>query len=144
MRVIAGFVVVLVCVGAALAQEAPMVFRPTWSAEPSPTEIVRHYPQQALAQNVSGIGVLCCTPRENRGLDCVVDYEWPAGRGFGAASVRASAGYRLSDESFTDLYGRSDRHFRLSMMWAGPILTPEMQQQLLQIDRDTAYACLPD
>lgn len=138
---VAGFVV---CLGGAFAQEAPMVFHPSWETEPSPAQIVRHYPREALAQNISGIGVLCCTARADRSIECAVSSEWPEGRGFGAASARASAGYRLSEQSFADLHGRSDRPIRLSMMWAGPVLTPEMQQRLVQIDRDTAYACLPE
>ncbi|MBC7769150.1 MAG: hypothetical protein H7124_10220 [Phycisphaerales bacterium] len=144
MRSFATVIVILCVAGAALARdESPLVFVPTWDVEPRPAEIVAHYPPRALAQNVSGIAVMCCTPRADRSIDCATSSEWPSGFEFGAASVRASLGYRLSEASYGDLHARADRPVRLSMLWAGPILTAEMQQQLLQLDRDTAYACLP-
>lgn len=130
--------------GAAFAQDdAPLVFVPTWDGEPSFAEIVSHYPPLALAQNVSGIAVMCCTPRPDRSIDCAVSSEWPAGHAFGAASVRASQGYRLSPDSYNDLHVRNDTPVRLSMMWAAPVLSPETREQLARIDRETAHACLP-
>jgi hypothetical protein len=144
MRTIAiAAVIAASIVGASLAQEAPLAFRPTWEVEPTPTQIVAHYPRQALAQNVSGIAVLCCTPRADRSIECAVNSEWPASQGFGAASQRASQGYRLSEQSHTDLAARPGTQVRLSMLWAGSVITEETRDTLFTMDRETAEACLP-
>ncbi len=121
MHKFATAVVIAACAAsAALAQDnAPHVFVPTWEAEPRPAEIISHYPRGALARNVSGIAVLCCTPRDDRSMDCAVSSEWPNGEGFGDASVRASQDYRLTTESQGDLVARPGTQVRLSMMWAG-------------------------
>jgi hypothetical protein len=130
--------------GAALAQDnSPMVFVPTWEVEPRPADIISHYPRGALARNVSGIGVLCCTAREDRSLDCAISSEWPSGEGFGPASAEASRGYRLTAESHGDLVARPGTQVRLSMMWAGSIFSDDMRAELSRRGGDTAFACLP-
>jgi hypothetical protein len=144
MRWIASAAVIAVSLfGAALAQEGPLAFRPTWEVEPTPAQIITHYPAQALAQNVSGIAVLCCTPRDDRSIDCAVHSEWPAGHGFGAASQRASQGYRLSQQSQGDLAARPGTQVRLAMMWAGPVVSEETRGTLIRMNRESVEACLP-
>ena len=144
MRTIA-FAIALCLTGAALAQhsDAPLVFVPEFEVQPTPTELVRNYPPRALQNNISGIGVLCCTPRPDRSLDCAVSTESPAGHGFGDASVRAAASYRLSPASHADLAARPGTSVRISLLWAGPLISPEQIEQLRASDRDTMYACLP-
>jgi hypothetical protein len=136
-----GFAISVCFLGVALAQEAPLVFTPSWEAQPSPAEIVSHYPRQALAQNVSGVAVLCCTPRADRSLDCHVGSEWPEGQGFGAASVAASHGYRLTQTSLEDFQNHSDTQIRLSMMWAATVVSEETRNRLVSIDRETGFVC---
>ena len=142
-RIMAALVTAGCIAGAALAQEAPLVFRPTWEAEPQQADYVSLYPREALAQNISGIAVLCCWARLDRSLNCQVNSEWPSGRGFGAASVRASERYRLTQASYNDLHARADTPVRISMMWAGPVLTDDIRMRLATIDHETAYACTP-
>lgn len=130
------------CIAAtAFAQNAPTLFVPEFESEPSPAQLVRHYPPAALRQNVSGIAVLCCVPRADRSLECAVNSEWPAGQGFGQASVRASSVYRLTPASDADLRARREAIVRLSLMWAGPVVSPDTVANLQRIDRDTMFAC---
>ena len=139
----AGFVALFFMVGAALAQtEAPMVFVPRFDAEPSAADLVRRYPRQALAQNVSGIAVLCCTPNPDRSVACTVSSEFPEGHGFGEASVQASHSYRLTQESHNDLTLRPGALVRISMLWAGPVILPSTIDELRRRDAETMEACL--
>jgi hypothetical protein len=141
---IAAFAFIAACLaGAALAQEPPMMFVPTFDAQPSAAELVRHYPPQALQQNTSGIAIVCCTPRPDRSVACEVSSEWPEGQGFGAASVAASSSYRLTQQSAADLEARPGTQVRISMLWAGPVILPQTIDRLRQIDGETMEACLP-
>lgn len=135
---------IAVCLtGAALAQgQGPLAFRPTWDVEPTPQQNVAHYPRRALAQNISGIAVVCCRPRADRSLDCSINREWPEGHGFGAATQTATQAYRLSPESALDLERRPNVQIRLSMIWAGAVVTDDMRNTLLDLDQDTMEACL--
>lgn len=128
---------------AALAQEAPLIFAPEFEAQPSPAELVRQYPPQALRDNTSGIAILCCAPLPDRSLSCEVSSEYPEGRGFGAASVAASSGYRLTQQSHADLEARSGTLVRISMLWAGAVILPSTVDNLRRIDGETMEACLP-
>jgi len=142
MRALAAALIIAACIaGAALAQEAPLVFAPHWEAEPQPADYVRLYPRQALNQNVSGVAVLCCTPRADRGMDCRVAREWPADQGFGAASLNAAQRFRLTQTSYDDFQSHSDTQIRLSMMWAAAIVSDEARNRLVNIDRETGFIC---
>ena len=128
--------------GAALAQnDAPLVFVPRWEAQPSGADYVRLYPSAALNQNVSGVAVLCCTPRADRGLDCRVGHEWPAAQGFGAASLQAAQHFRLTQTSYEDFQTHSDTEMRLGMMWAAAVVSQQTRDRLASIDRETGFIC---
>jgi hypothetical protein len=129
--------------GLAFAQDTPMVFVPAWEAEPNQADYIALYPRQALAGNVSGIAVLCCTPQSDRSIDCIVSSEAPAGQGFGEASVRASRRYRMTQLSFDDFQSRSDSAIRLSVIWAAAFVSQETRDRLALVDQETIYACLP-
>lgn len=118
------------------------MFTPTWEVEPTPAQNVAHFPAAALAENTSGIAVVCCRPRADRSLDCEINTEWPEGNGFGAATLRASSAYRLSPESMLDLERRPDVRIRLSMIYAGMVVTDETRNRLFTIDAETIEACL--
>ena len=143
MRIAAAAFIAACIASAALAQEAPFMFVPEFDAQPSSTELVRHYPPQALRENVSGIAVLCCTPRPDRSVSCEVNSEYPEGRGFGAASVAASSSYRLTRQSHADLEARPGVLVRISMLWAGTVVLPRTVDELRRIDGETMEACLP-
>lgn len=129
--------------GAALAQNdtSPLVFTPRWEAEPSGADYVRLYPRAALNQNVSGVAVLCCTPRADRGMDCRVGHEWPEGQGFGAASLQAAQRFRLTQTAYEDYQTHSDTQIRLGMMWAAAVVSQETRDRLASIDRETGFVC---
>lgn len=131
--------------GAALAQgqddTSPLVFTPRWEGEPSGSDYVRLYPRDALNQNVSGVAVLCCTPRADRDMDCRVGHEWPEGRGFGAASLEAARRFRLTQTAYEDFQSHSDTQIRIGMMWAAAIVSEETRNRLVSIDRETGFVC---
>lgn len=142
--IVAAALVAASIAGAAFAQnQAPLAFVPTWAAEPSSADYIRHYPPQALHRNVSGIAVLCCTPQADHSLDRAVSSEFPAGQGFGQASARVSRSYRLSQQSYDDVHTRGDTPVRISVLWGAPIPAPGAIDELSRIDRETAHACLP-
>lgn len=143
MRRLACAIVGFCLASAALAQDAPLVFIPTFDAEPSSADLIRRYPPRALERNVSGIAVLCCTPNPDRTVACAVSSDFPAAHGFGEASVQASRAYRLTPESYDDLAARPGTLVRISMLWAGPVTTPETIADLQRRDRETREACLP-
>jgi hypothetical protein len=94
-------VVIAACVaGAALAQdEAPPRFEPQWEERPSARDFARHMPRDLVENGVASVVHLCCTPRDDRRLDCRVAFEWPQQRGFGDASLRIARGFRLTPDS---------------------------------------------
>jgi len=139
MRLAAVALVAACLASAALAQE---IVEPAFDVEPSSAELVRHYPPQALAQNVSGIAVLCCAPQSDGSVACEVSSEWPEGQGFGAASVTASTVYRLTPQSLADLQTQPGARVRISMMWAGPVILPATVERLQRIDGETLDACV--
>lgn len=143
MRLVASAIIAACVASAALAQEAPLMFVPQFDAEPSPAQLVGHYPAQALRDNISGIAILCCTPRSDRSVLCEVSSEYPEGQGFGAASVAASPGYRLSQQSHADLDARPGTRVRISMLWAAATFDPRTIDELRRIDGETIEACLP-
>ncbi|MGQ0534213.1 MAG: hypothetical protein ACT4OF_16210 [Caulobacteraceae bacterium] len=136
------FAIIAIALTSAAAAQAPMVFVPTFDAEPSSAELISRYPPAALQQNTSGIAVLCCTPRPDRSVACAVSSEWPAAHGFGDASVRASRSYRLSADSYADLIARPGTSVRISLIWAGPVILPATIDELRRIDGETMHACL--
>jgi hypothetical protein len=88
--------------GAALAQESSgrPGFSPTYESRPGPEDFIHNYPQPAYDQGITGAADLCCTARPDRTLDCRVGAEWPAGHGFGAASLAVAQRFRLTEESY--------------------------------------------
>jgi len=146
MKRLTALILAAACIaGAAFAQQggAPMVFVPEFAAQPSQADYISNYPPRALRENVSGIAVLCCDPREDRGLDCAVSSEWPEARGFGEASLRATQAYRLTPPSHADLVARPGVKVRLSVRWVGPVPDEAAIATLRRLDGETAFACLP-
>ena len=63
---------------------------------PTNDDMEREYPRLALTMDLGGKAIVTCTTTvEGRLQDCHVDSEGPAGLGFGAATVRASAYFRV-------------------------------------------------
>jgi hypothetical protein len=123
--------------------DAPFAFVPEFAAQPTQSDYITHYPPAALRRNTSGIAILCCDEREDRGLDCTVSSEWPAEQGFGAASVRAAQAYRLTAQSHADLAARPGVQVRLSVRWASPVPDEAQLAEMRRINGETLEICLP-
>lgn len=130
---------------ASIAQQgnSAMTFVPEFAAQPSSSDYIANYPQGALRRNTSGIAILCCDERDDRGLDCAVSSEWPADQGFGAASVRTAQAYRLTPQSHTDLVARPGVQVRLSVRWASAVPDEAQLAEMRRINGETLEICLP-
>lgn len=96
-----GFVTNLVLMVAAAAglglAEAPTAIRdPEWVMKPDGGDLEAYYPDKARKEGVNGRATIECTVEESGNLiDCTVIDEAPVGYGFGEATVRASAKFRM-------------------------------------------------
>lgn len=77
---------------------AEQVAHPRWDAQPDSRAYELTYPYFAIAQGVSGHGVLDCLVIEDGRINCVVKSEEPAGWAFGQAALAASRHYRIAPE----------------------------------------------
>src|SRR5262245_27991732 len=91
-------VVSLGVVAAAAAQEAPARWEPQWEQRPSARDFANTIPDSVVLDGVTGAVQLCCTPREDRRLECRVAFETPQNRSFGSASLRVARLFRLTPE----------------------------------------------
>jgi protein TonB len=70
---------------------------PTWISRPTPEQMNRFYPPEAMDRGVTGMAVLSCTVNSGgRPLACKVIDESPAGVGFGPAALKLSAYFRMT------------------------------------------------
>ena len=76
----------------------PAVIRnPTWDRQPTAAQMMRAYPQRAIAGKVSGRASLTCAVRASGAVsDCVVNSESPSGYGFGRAAQELSRYFRVN------------------------------------------------
>lgn len=79
------------------------ITQPRWRERPTPTEVLRAYPQAARATGQAGNVVIDCKV-EARGklLDCKMHEEDPAGLGFGDAALTLVPKFKLDE---VDSYG---------------------------------------
>jgi hypothetical protein len=82
----------------AAAQQSTLAF----DARPDGQAFANNYPDLALINDQVGAVILCCRVKPDRSLDCVVDREWPAEAGFGAASLEVAKSFRVTPKSLTD------------------------------------------
>ncbi|MDB5498922.1 MAG: TonB family protein [Phenylobacterium sp.] len=84
----------LACVpGASRAQQS------LWVAEPSGQDVRASFPERALHEHINGEAVaLCRHDRDGRLTDCKIQWETPAGYGFGAAVLSLAPKYRVRIE----------------------------------------------
>ena len=147
MRAIAAAFVIAVCVaGAALAQEeqaATVPFQPQWEQRPSAHDFARYIPDEAILSNVSGVVHLCCTPRDDRNLDCRVAFETPRQRGFGVATLRAAHNFRLTQESLTAFRANPGAWLQIPVVYQTSSPTPASEENLRHISEGTRGLCAP-
>lgn len=119
MRRIAVALCVAACIAtAALAQDAsPPAMRYTWDQMPDARAFARAYPDRAVQESVQGAAVLCCTVNEDRRLDCTAPLEWPAGYGFGNATLIIARDFRLSEESYAEVRNDPNHIVRRTIRW---------------------------
>lgn len=85
--------------GAVEAPPAPpaVITNPDWARRPSAEQLMRAYPDRALAAGVGGFASLQCSVRIDGSLtDCAVLSETPAGQGFGRAATSLTRYFRMS------------------------------------------------
>jgi hypothetical protein len=120
----------------AVAQTEPDA--PIWAERPQARHVERAYPRKAIQKGWSGIGVLCCVPRDDGSLSCALAAEWPDRRGFGAAALKVSEHYRMTPEAVATLRAKPDPiPYRLSLPMT---LSPSEDDQagIAQVARDTS------
>ena len=80
-----------------VATPAPVITSPTWSRQPSAEQLMRAYPERALAGGVSGSASLNCLVLPNGAVtDCDVTRETPGSYGFGRAAQSLSRYFRVN------------------------------------------------
>ncbi len=88
--------------GFAQPAEQPAVrepFMPEWSQRPTGRDFARYYPERPVGQGLSGAAVLCCVPRDDGSLSCIVGAEAPENNGFGDAAVQIAHSFRMAPDS---------------------------------------------
>lgn len=113
-------VVALCLAGAALGQEAPPRMTYTWDQRPNARAFAVHFPRGALRERVQGAATLCCRVTEDRRLDCSAPVEWPAGYGFGQASITISRDFLMSEASYASVRGDPNHIVRQTIRWGIP------------------------
>ena len=85
-------------VAAEPAPQPPSVIRnPSWARQPSGEQMMRAYPERAVATGVSGSASLTCLVLPSGGVtDCSVTRETPGGYGFGRAAQSLSRHFRIN------------------------------------------------
>ena len=122
----------------ALAQQAqpPMTYR--WDQQADARAFARNYPDRALQENLSGAAVMCCTVNPDRTLNCLTPLEWPAGYGFGEATLAISREFRLSEASYAEISNDPNHLIRRTIRWLVPSGSSEIPAEFREA---AATAC---
>lgn len=76
---------------------ARVIRNPSWSRQPSADQMMRAYPDRALAAGMAGSASLTCLVEANGTVSgCTVVGETPAGQGFGRAAQQLSRYFRIN------------------------------------------------
>lgn len=70
-----------------------------WLEQPTAAEIASLYPSEAARLGAHGRVVMDCIVAEDGRLDCAVVWEFPAGFGFGEASLNVVRRFRIAPET---------------------------------------------
>lgn len=79
-------------------RQPPAIIRnPSWSRQPSADQMMRAYPERAIATGMSGLASLNCLVLPTGAVtDCNVTQETPGGYGFGRAAQSLSRHFRVN------------------------------------------------
>jgi periplasmic protein TonB len=76
---------------------APVITNPSWSRQPSGSQLMAAYPRRAITDGAEGSATLNCVVRPNGAVtDCNVTRETPGGYGFGRAAQSLSRHFRVN------------------------------------------------
>lgn len=144
-QLVAASVVISCLVGAALAQDAPTDsrFMPAWDERPSARDFANNYPDSAIREGVPGIVHLCCTPREDRRLDCRIGFEWPENRRFGQASLRVAEKFRLNPESYAAFQADPNAWMQVPIQWRVSPAPRNLDEIAQRVSEGTRGLCAP-
>jgi len=74
-----------------------VITSPSWSRQPTSEQLMRAYPERAMAAEVSGSASMNCLVLPNGSVtDCTVTRETPGGYGFGRAAQSLSRDFRVN------------------------------------------------
>ncbi|MGH6950282.1 MAG: hypothetical protein ACREH4_05395, partial [Vitreimonas sp.] len=84
---------------------------------------------------------LCCVPRSDRGVSCRVAFEWPAGFGFGQASLRAMEHFRMTPASYADFQANPDNFMQIPLRYRLAGMGAEHTRAMDRITEQTQGLC---
>jgi hypothetical protein len=144
VRLAASLLVISSLACAAFAQEGDTArFRPEWEQRPSARDFADNYPRDALRNVGSGVGVLCCSPRSDRSLECTLAREFPEARGLGEASVRVANSFKLTEASYATYQSGPRARIRLPVRWNSGTPSEEASAQVSAFLAETRNVCEP-
>lgn len=135
----AGLLIASCVAAAALAQEQASDAPPSepiaiqWVEQPNPQDFARHYPREARRRGIQGVGLMCCSIREDRRLDCTIPLAWPAGHGFDAATLAVAAKFRVAEETYAQLQSAPTQPVRRWIRWQLGEHTSEFNEAVDQV-----------
>lgn len=99
----------------------PLITKAEWVSRPSAADMARVYPRVAMRKQISGQARLVCRLKaDGRLTDCEATEETPAGMGFGEASLKLAAFFRMapSDSAGPSLEGGT---VMIPLVWNPPL-----------------------
>ncbi len=118
-------------------------FTPEWDRRPTGNDFARHYPSAALDRRVPGLAQLCCTPREDRTLDCRVGVAWPSEYPFDRASLAVAERFRMTPESYAAFQATPGAWLQLPIHWRHVSTGAEFDAIAAQIRERARGVCRP-
>lgn len=88
---------------------------PTWAQQPSETEIRKAYPTGAPP--TGSTEMVCIIGVDGRMRDCRITRQSPAGAGFGAASLKLAAAFRMTPPHCADGRPAEGGEVAIPMQW---------------------------
>lgn len=78
----------------------PRITNPDWAEKPSGDDLARDYPERAARKGLGGRATIVCKVKlDGRLSDCAVVSESPPGEGFGDATLKLAAKFRMTPQT---------------------------------------------
>lgn len=131
LRTTAKILIAIMVMASAAVAHSPLNY---FSQRPTGADFADAYPLEALIRNQAGAADLCCSPGLMGTLRCKVDREWPEGQGFGEASLKVAAAFRLSAAGQRELEKQSRGGLvRVPIRWNLDSSSPRQLEQRSRI-----------